>query len=120
MQEDGKVAVIGGDNTPNLLSTFDPNSLSFVGSYVLGEQRDFPTAVRLEGIGTADKGKILIAGGVIPNTGLANGQLIEMYDPTTQSLDYTGTTKLSASRRQNTMTLYGKYAGSLPATRGCP
>jgi hypothetical protein len=81
------------------------------------EQRDIPTAVRLEGIGTDDKGKILVAGGVYPQTGASNGELVELYDPVARNWTSAGT--LSGSRRQNTITLYGKYAGSLPATFGC-
>jgi hypothetical protein len=118
-EANGQVAVIGGYNEANAMDVYDPRSMSFVNSLYsnMTEARDLPTAVRLEGIGTTDKGKILVAGGVIPNTGSSNGELAEVYDPTTQTWSTAGS--LSASRRQNTMTLYGKYAGSLPATFGC-
>jgi hypothetical protein len=118
-QEDGDAALIGGFNVPNYSNIYDPSSQSFVDSLTttMTEQRDFPTAVRLEGIGTADKGKILVAGGVYPSSGSSNGELVELYDPTARTWTSAGT--LSASRRQNTMTLFGKYAGSLPATFGC-
>ena len=118
-QEDGDAALIGGFNVTNYSNIYDPSSQSFVDSLTttMTEQRDFPTGVRLEGIGTADKGKILVAGGVYPQTGSSNGELVELYDPVARSWTTAG--MLSASRRQNTMTLYGKYAGSLPATFGC-
>jgi hypothetical protein len=118
-QEDGDAALIGGDNLPNYSSIYDPASQSFDNSLTtfMTEQRDTPTAVRLEGIGTDDKGKILVAGGVILQSGSSNGELVELYDPVARTWSTAG--NLSASRRQNTMTLFGKYAGSLPATFGC-
>ena len=119
LQEDGDAALIGGNNVANYSNIYEPSSQSFVDSLttIMTEQRAFSTAIRLEGIGTADKGKILVAGGVIPQTGSSNGELVELYDPVVRS--WTSAGMLSTSRMQHTVTLYGKYAGSLPATFGC-
>lgn len=117
--ENGDALLVGGDNLANVSNVYNPSSMAFTDSSytTMAENRDFPKAVRLEGIGTADKGKVLVAGGVIPDTGSSNGQLVELYDPTTNT--WTAVGNMSASRRLNTTTLFGRYAGSLPATFGC-
>lgn len=79
------------------------------------ENRDHPTAVLIRGTKTSFDGKVFVAGGVIPGTGASNGQLLELYDPATDTWTAVGT--MNSARSMMTSTLFGLGTDSLPAQR---
>jgi YVTN family beta-propeller protein len=80
---DGRVLVMGGNNGAFYGQLFLPNSESWEGEIHMTEARDLPTATLLFNTATALDGQVLLAGGVIGNTGKTEGRLLELYDPQT-------------------------------------
>jgi DNA-binding beta-propeller fold protein YncE len=88
--EDGRVLVAGGDNGANYGQVFDPDSKSWGLDVFMTEARELPTATFLFSTDSVFDGGVLVAGGVIPNTGTSGGKLLELYDPQTDKFQPAG------------------------------
>jgi hypothetical protein len=86
----GRALVMGGDNGANYGQVFDPNSNSWGPDIGMVEARDLPSTILLLDTATALDGQVLLAGGVIANTGKTGGRLLELYDPQTNSVQPEG------------------------------
>lgn len=109
------VAIFGGYNAANGITTYDTADESFTNNTSMQEARDHPTAVLIQGTNTTYDGEILVAGGVLPQTGTSNGTLVEVYDPVHQTVSGGGT--MNTARSGLSTTLFGLNTRSLPAQR---
>jgi hypothetical protein len=101
----GAVLIGGGGTYPGSSWIFDPAKKAYGTLEFMKEMRDRPQAAMLENTNSVLDGQVVVAGGVVVNSGGTNGERIEVYNPASNTWATAG--MLTTARSGNTATFFG-------------
>jgi hypothetical protein len=108
LPQNSALLINGGGTSIQGTSLWNPNIDNFDSNSILLEERDRPKATLLRNTGTPFDGSVVIAGGVVLNSGSTGGESVEVFNPATNNSSREG--MMTTPRSGNTIT----YMGGVP------